>query len=161
MRSTSHRNGERTIAAAGRNQDGRWHVEVIEKLPGTGWVPARLLDLVAEHEPELVVCDGLGPGASIAAKCEELGVTVQKMDGGQYAQACGLIVDGVKEDNLRHLGSPDLWNAIRAASTRPLGDRWLWSRKKSSADISPLVASTLALWAAFGQPEESGELGIY
>ena len=71
------------------------------------------------------------------------------------------MVEHVQAGNLKHLGSPDLWNAIRAAGTRPLGDRWLWSRKKSSADISPLVAATLALWAAIGQPDDDGELVIY
>jgi len=30
-----------------------------------------------------------------------------------------------------------------------MGDgAWAWSRKNSMADISPLVAATLALWAA-------------
>jgi hypothetical protein len=150
-----------TIACAGLNQDGRWHVEVLEKLPGTGWVPSRLLDLQEEHDPHMIVCDGLGPGASIAAKCDEIGVAVTKVDGGQHAQACGLMVEQVAADNLRHLGSTDLWNAVRAAGTRPLGDRWLWSRRKSSADISPLVAATLAVWAAMAQPEETGEVDIY
>jgi hypothetical protein len=30
-----------------------------------------------------------------------------------------------------------------------MGDRWKWSRRKSSsADVSPLVAASLAVWAA-------------
>ena len=150
-----------SIGACGRNQDGRWHVEVLDKRAGTQWVPGRLEELEAEHSPELIVVDGLGPGASIAAKCEEIGVPVTKLDGGQHAQACGLFVEQVAADNLRHLGTPDLWNAVRAAGTRPLGDRWLWSRKKSSADISPLVAATLALGAAMAQPDDTGVGDIY
>jgi hypothetical protein len=38
--------------------------------------------------------------------------------------------------------------AVRGAVTRPLGDSWVWSRKSSAVDISPLVAVTLAHWAA-------------
>jgi len=151
-----------SIAAAGKNQDGRWHVEVIEKLPGTGWLPARLADLVEAHDPEMIVCDELGPGSSVIGKIEEQGVNVTLLKSAEFAQACGRLVDAVSEDKLRHLGSIDLANAIRAAKTRPAADRWLWSRKSSSMDISPLVAATLALWAAMGQPDEDGaEMHIY
>jgi hypothetical protein len=150
-----------SIAAAGRNQDGRWHVEVIEKLPGTGWLPTRLYDLVVAHEPQAIVADKIGPGASTISKLEDLGVPVTLMDGAQHAQSCARLVDAVAEDNLRHLGSLDLLNAIRAASTRQLADRWLWSRRNSTVDISPLVAATLALSAAMGQPEDTGEVTIF
>ena len=99
---------------------------MIEKLPGTGWLPARLYDLVAEHEPSLVVCDRIGPGASLAAKIEELGIEVRTLDAAEHAQSCGRLVDCVNERSLRHLGSLDLLNAIRSARTRKLGDRWAW-----------------------------------
>lgn len=141
-----------SIAAAGLNQDGHWHVEVIEKLPGTSWLPARLFDLVEQHQPELVVCDKLGPGASLMAKLDEVGVAVHAMDGPEHAQACGRFTDAVNEQQLRHLGSQDLLGAVRAAKTRLLGDRWAWSRRSSTVDISPLVAATLALSGAMGQP---------
>ena len=150
-----------SIAAAGKNRDGRWHVEVIEKLPGTGWLPSRLYDLVAEHDPEAIVADKVGPGASLGPKLEELGVAVTLVDGPQHTQACARLVDAVAEDRLAHLGSVDLLNAIRAASTRQFGDRWLWSRRTSTVDISPLVAATLALSAAMGQPDDTGELLVY
>lgn len=142
-----------SIAAAGKNADGHWQVEVIEKLPGTGWLASRLYDLVEQHDAELVVCDKIGPGASLIAKLDEIGVAVKGLDSSEHAQACGMFVDAVNEQTLRHLGSLDLLNAIRAAKTRSLGDRWAWSRKGSSVDISPLVAATLALWAAMGQPD--------
>jgi hypothetical protein len=55
----------------------------------------------------------------------------------------------VKDKTLRHLGSDELRNAILGARTRPIGDgAWAWGRKHSTVDISPLVASTLALGAA-------------
>jgi hypothetical protein len=150
-----------SIAVAGRNQDGNWHIEVIEKLPGTGWLPSRLYELAAEHSPEAIVCDKAGPGASLVGKLEDLGVTMTLLDGPEHAHACSRLVDAVNEDNLRHLGSLDLLNAIRAASTRQLGDRWLWSRRNSTVDISPLVAATLALSAAMGVPDGAGDLDIY
>jgi hypothetical protein len=88
-------------------------------------------------------------------------VTVEQVDAATHALACARMVDAVNEGTLRHRGSMDLLNSIRASSTRPLGDRWLWSRRRSSADISPLVAATLALSAAMGQPEDLGGVVVY
>jgi predicted Fe-Mo cluster-binding NifX family protein len=150
-----------SVAAAGRNQDGNWHVEVIDKRPGTNWLPARLAQVVAQHNVEEIVCDGLGPSASLTTVLEHEDIEVTKLDGSQYAEACGRFVDVVSEGSLRHRGSLDLMNAIRGAKTRPLGDRWLWSRKNSSVDISPLVAATLALYAAMGSPQDYGEVRFW
>jgi hypothetical protein len=141
-----------SLAAAGRTSGGFGHIEVIEKLPGTDWLPERLEHLVASHDVALVVCDDSGPGKSIVPAIEARGIKVKTISAAEHAQACGMLVDMVNAKSLRHVGSLDLWNAIRGASTRPLGDRWAWSRKSSSVDIAPLVASTLALWAAMGQP---------
>jgi 2-polyprenyl-6-methoxyphenol hydroxylase-like FAD-dependent oxidoreductase len=109
------------------------------------------------HSPQLIVCDGYGPAASMLGDLDEAGVQVTALDSKQYADACGRLVDVVTEDTLRHLGSLDLWNAIRGAKTRPLSDRWAWSRKNSTVDISPLVAATIALWAAMGQPDDTDD----
>jgi len=150
-----------SVAAVGRNQEGKWHVEIIEKLPGTGWLPAKLYDLNAAHNPEAIVVDKLGPGASLVQKLDDMGMDVTLVDGSNIAQACARLVDAVAEDNLRHLGTVDLLNAIRAASTRSLADRWLWSRSKSTVDISPLIAVTLALSAAMGMPEDDSGVMIW
>ena len=148
--------GRRTaLGAGGWNQDGDWHIEVIEKLPGTDWLPRKLEELVASHDVTEIVCDGRGPGKSVVPSVEALGLTVRLIDADEHAQACGALVDVVGTRQLKHVGSLDLWNAIRGASTRPLSDRWAWSRKASSVDISPLVACTLALWAAMAQDDNS------
>lgn len=150
--------GRRTaLAAAGKNQDGDWHVEVIEKLPGTEWLPARLAELDLMHSPLQIVCDDLGPGRSLVAACEARGVRVRTLSAPEHAEACGRLVDAVAERSLKHVGSLDLWNAIRGAGTRPLGDRWAWSRKSSTVDISPLVAATLALWSAQAEITDDDE----
>lgn len=145
--------GRRTsLGVAGRNQDGKWHIEVIEKLPGTDWVIDRVEELWNTHNPNSVVMDGNGPAMSLRSALEQRGITVRTLSAAEHAEACARLVDAVAERNLCHRGSLDLWNAIRGASTRPLGDRWAWSRKSSTVDISPLVACTLALWAAMEQP---------
>lgn len=134
-----------SISAAGKREDGLEHVEVIENRRGTGWVVDRLAELVQRHRPFAVVCDKASPAASLVPELEEANVTVEQIDAREYANACGLIFDKVEQGKLRHLGQKEMRDALRGAATRPLGDAWAWSRKSSSADITPLVSCTLAI----------------
>ena len=154
--------GRRTsVAAAGLNEAGELHVEVIEARPGTGWLPQRIEELVQRHEVIEIACDGLGPSAAIAARVEDAaGVEVRRTTAGEYAEACGMFADGVGEKTLRHIGQLELDVAVKGARTRPLVDRWAWSRTKSVADVGPLVAATVAHWAAVRQ-DIGGEVAIY
>jgi hypothetical protein len=147
------------IVAAGRNEQGKLHVEVVHAGAGTGWVTERLAALYRKHEVVEIVCDGYGPSAAIARKADEAGITVKRLDAGMYGQACGAFVDDIGEGTLRHLGQEELAAAIRGAKARPLVDRWAWSRTKSNVDISPLVAATLALWSAV--ENDVGTIAIY
>jgi hypothetical protein len=135
--------GRGTIAVASLRADGNWHVEIVEDRGGSRRMPERITELVKRWKPAAVVCDGYGPTAAIIPDLERLNVGVKTLTAGEHASACARIVE-----TLRHLGQPELTNAVRAAATRPLGDAWAWSRKSSSANISPLVSVTLALSAA-------------
>jgi hypothetical protein len=132
------------IVACGQDDAGRMVVEVVHAGEGTGWLTDRLRSLYAKHDVVQIVCDGYGPSAAMARKAEEAGVNVKRLDSNEYGIACGLFVDAVGEDTLRHLGQDELQSAIRGAKARPLVDRWAWSRTKSSVNIAPLVAATLA-----------------
>jgi hypothetical protein len=136
------------IAAAGQRPDGRAHVEIVDHGRGTGWVVERLREVVERQGAAAVVYDAAGPAASLAAELEASGVPVTSVSATDHARACGLIFDRVDQETLRHLGTSELRAAIHGAAQRPLGDAWAWSRKNSTVDISPLVAATLALWAA-------------
>lgn len=147
------------IVAAGRNEQGLMHVEVLAAGHGTGWLTQRLVELYQKHEVAEIVCDGYGPSAAMARKADDAGITVRRLDSNEYGQACGAFVDAVGEETLRHLGQDELLHAIRGAKARPLVDRWAWSRTKSTVNISPLVAATLALYSAV--ENDVGEVHIY
>ena len=147
------------IVAAGRNERGLMHVEVLHAGAGTGWLTERLVELYRKHDVAELVCDGYGPSAAMARKADDAGIKVRRLDSNEYGQACGLFVDAVGEETLRHLGQEELLAAIRGAKARPLVDRWAWSRTKSTVNISPLVGATLALWSA--TENDVGELHIY
>jgi hypothetical protein len=143
------------ISVAGKRADGFSHVEVIDHRAGTGWVVSRLAELTSRHRNMGVFCDGVSPAASLVPELKQLGVKVTTIDGREQASACGMLFDAVEQRTVRHLGTPELRAAIRSASTRPLGDSWAWARKKSSADISPLVSVTVALWATLAGKRQS------
>lgn len=75
--------------------------------------------------------------------------------GRERAQACGGLFDDVRDDRLRHLGQRHLDLSVEKAVTKPADDAWVWSRKESPVDISPLWAVTLArhAFAAHPRPE--------
>lgn len=136
------------IAAAGRRSDGLFHVEIIQHRRGTGWVVPLLAALTERWQPIALMADGAGPAGSLVHRCDEAGLAVELVKAGDHARACGLLVDSVEQETIRHLGSAELMSALKGATRRPLGDAWAWSRKTSSVDICPLVAATLALWGA-------------
>jgi hypothetical protein len=138
-----------SIAVAGRNQDGLWQVEIADNRDGNDWAVGRLNEIDETHEPALLVADGYGPAGALLPALEEAGVKVKSVTAHEYAQSCGMFVDAVQQQAFQHLGSHELASAVKGAAVRPLVDAWAWSRKKSErVDISPLVAATLALWAA-------------
>lgn len=147
------------IVASGLNDRGKLHVEVVAAGAGTGWVQQRLAELYAKHDVEQIVCDGYGPSAAIARKVDDAGITVRRLDSQEYGIACGMFVDAVGEGQLVHLGQEEMTAAIRGAKARPLVDRWAWSRTKSSVNIAPLVAATLAHWSAV--ENAVGEMAIF
>jgi hypothetical protein len=147
-------NLQTSIALAGRRLDGLTHVEVIDSRPGTSWVPARLAQLDARHEPWEICIDPYGFAAPLADQIEAAGVRLRRLKAGDVTAACGTLLGLVTEAQLRHLGDPDLLKALQTASTRPLGDSWCWARRSSAADITTLVASTIAVWSAQGSPQD-------
>lgn len=149
-----------SVAAAGLNEQGKFHVEIGQHKKGTGWLVAFLAELNERQSPLQIVCDGYGPAASMVGELRDAGVTVSLVSTSEHGQACGHLVDKVQQDELRHLGSVELAAAIAGARTRPLGDAWAWSRKNSAVDITPLVAATLAVWAAAAAGLD-GELAVF
>lgn len=149
-----------SVTAAGMNQDGQKHAEVIHAREGTGWLPERLAALCEKHEVIGIACDGFGPAKALAPKVEDAaGMKVRLLNTGDYADACGTFVNAVEEHDLRHIGQDELTSAVRGARTRPLVDRWAWSRSKSKTDPGPLIAASIALWVV--SEEQFGEVHIF
>lgn len=141
-----------SIACSGLNQHGGLHVEIPFAQPGTGWLAAKVAELVERHRPAVVRADGAAATAPLIEDVRALGVVIDDVSVTEHASACQRFVGLIEQGAITHLGSAELLDAIRGCATRSLGDGWLWSRKAASVDISPLVAATLAVDAAAQAP---------
>lgn len=141
------------IASAALREDGNLHTKVVDHRQGMGWVIPRLVDLNDRYAPAAILLDPAGPAGSLIADLAQYGIEVEQVSAREMAQACGVFHDDVvnKDDDgnhaprLRHTGQEVLTKALQVATSRPLGDAWAWNRRQTTDDISPLVASTLAV----------------
>jgi hypothetical protein len=123
------------------------HVECVKHDMGTAWV-VPLCVARRDRFRELVI-DPAGPAVELIAPLEAEGLTVRRVSTEDAKAACGQFLTDVTEGRAVHRGQPMLDQAVQNADKRDVGDGgWLWSRKRSSVDISPLYAVTLAKWAA-------------
>lgn len=135
------------IGAGGRRADRKKHLELIAHEEGTGWVVPRLKELKAKWRPAGFVCDEASPAFSLVPELLEAGIRVKVMNAGEQAQAYGILIDGVKDATVVHIGQEPVRQAIKGATRRALGERYAWGRRASSVDITPLVVVTEAAWA--------------
>lgn len=154
-----------SIALAGQRDDGDWHVELDDdqhtRGRGVAWLTPSVENLV-EKNPQLraVVADVAGPikpllierNGRYFLKRDDggLGVEITPLKVSELGAGCSLVLAGVVTGGLWHLGQPQLTAAALGAGKRPLGDTgmWVWSRRMSESDITPIQAGTYALTGA-------------
>lgn len=138
------------LAVAGLRQDEAYHGEVIDHRPGTDWVVARCVELSVRWDEMRWHLDPAGPAGSLIRGLESAGLEVVETTARSLAQSCGLLFDLVTSTPPRffHRGQLALDTALESAEKRDLADAWAWKRSSADADISPLVAVTIALGAA-------------
>lgn len=150
-----------SIGAAWKMEDGRFQVVLIDSRPGTAWVAQRVADIWHTDRPSGIWLDRNGPAGSLISDLDNLNVPlVNDVPVGDLAKACGQFYDacqptyaedGVTEliaGKLAHLDDELLLATLDGAAKRPVSDAWVWARRASNIDISPLVAVTMALYGA-------------
>lgn len=114
-------------------------IELVEHRPGTGWCADRCNELTGLHGGQVAVDFG-GPAGVLADNIE----SCDKMGGREVVQAVGAMYDGIVEATAVFRWDQRFDDAIGGAVKKPVGDNWVWSRKASSADVTPLMAASLA-----------------
>lgn len=139
-----------SISVAGKAAGSdKWHFEVIESGPGSAWLVPRVLELQKSNQGSQFVYDPRSPIISMVGDMERSFIPLIAVTAQQFTAACGSIIDAIERLLCQYPDpQPEVDAAIRAAGIRNVGDTWVFSRRNSEADISPLVSVTLALWGA-------------
>lgn len=124
------------IAVAGANG----HVELWMHEPGTEWVVEECNRLTKEHRTT-VAYDAGGPAASFADQLKN----GESMTGREVLLACGAMYDAIVDSKVTFRQDDAFDAAMNGAVKKVVGDLWCWSRRASMADVTPLMAATLAL----------------
>lgn len=147
--------GHAAIVACWPDRDGRPTLELVDYAPGVSWAAPRLAALAAKHRPAAVLADSAGPVATVVDDAARAGLTITTLTSREYAAACAALHDDLVDGAIQHHADPAMDVAAAGAARRPLGDAWAWGRRTSAADISPLVAGTVARWAWTHPPARS------
>lgn len=154
-----------TLGWAARRADGRVHIEVIAKRRGVAWVPARLAQAVTASNAQGVVMDPGSPSGGLVpdveAALEPLGMELTTTSTRDYVQACTGFLDAVLgitdevdergepvvDPTVRHVGQPELDDAVPVLTKRTTGRGWMWAAMDDATDdITSIEMATLAHW---------------
>lgn len=134
------------LSAAIAASDGQV-CELIEHRDGVSWLLERAQSL-AERWGGRFVIEANGPAVSIADDMERAGLAVRRLTSSEMSAACARFYDAVADNTVTIRRAQVLDAAVEGLAKRPVGDRFVWDRRVSRADITPLVAVTLALGAS-------------
>lgn len=126
--------------------------EVVSARQGVDWLVPEAVHIYREHDDVHGVCllGGASASAGFADELRALNVPFYLANRTDYVAACGMLVDVIQAGGMRVVTSelfPRLDMAVKGA-IRAGADGFIWARLDVTVDISPLVALTLAHWAA-------------
>lgn len=140
-----------SVSLAGKRADGLWHAELYEHRSGADWAPAWVAERATKNVLHGVVVDELsGLVEKRRGRNYLVGTDVEVTLSGarDMAIACAGYFDDVMAKRLRHTNQPQVNTSLAHAGKRSIGDGWAWNKKTATADITPTVSQTLALWGA-------------
>ena len=116
-------------------------IELVDHRQGLDWVVARCNELTAKHGGKVALDFG-GPAGVLADGIDD----VEKMAGPDVIRSCGAMFDAIVENRVTFRSEQgDAFDAaVEGVVKKPVSDQWVWSRKASMADVTPLMAATLA-----------------
>jgi len=165
------------ISVAAFRPDGRVHVEVVAYRTGTDWVVPWLVERKGREGllGVAVQANGSPVGSLLTEMHKQLkanketntpAMEIIEWGGGELGRGTGQFFDLVRQKGLRHRGGTGsnttdaLTLAASTAQSKPISDYWLWDRKRSPFDVSPLIAVNAAVWALL-RPEEENTTSAY
>lgn len=143
----SHDRSVTSVAAATTDASGRPFVEVRERRAGMLWVPEFLAQVAEASGSHEVALQSKGCASmEFVGPLTDLGMDVIEVDGSHIGIATGRFRDRVRERRLVHVPQPAVDDAVAAGVVKVVAGNVAWDRRRSIADISGLVAETVALY---------------
>lgn len=148
-----------SAAIVAASEDGV--IEVLEHRPGLSWVLAWIDNKKSRATYQWAV-DASGPAGALLPELEKrITGGIYQVKGGELSKASASFYDAVADGTIRIRRHPALDAAVAGAARRTSGDSWAWSRTGSSSDSCPLVAATIARWAALQTADEAAPVFAY
>jgi phage terminase large subunit-like protein len=136
-----------SIGVAGPAKAGNLHVELVEQCATSSKVVEILTAMHKAHRVPIML-DPRAAAAGIIPDLLAAKVPVVEVSTTDLVKACAHLKQLVRDGQVRHRQQQPLDTAVAGAAVRTIGEGWAWTRRVSTVDISPLVAVTLAAWAA-------------
>lgn len=114
--------------------------ELVDHRAGTGWVVGRCNELTAMHGGRVALDFG-GPAGVLADSINDC----DRLQGREVTQACAAMYDAIVEARVTFRTDTAFDKAVEGVVKKPVGDNWVWSRKASMEDVTPLMAATVAM----------------
>lgn len=138
------------VVAAWRDDQGDAWVEIMAHRPGTDWLGRFIQGVAKSGQRQAITYDRIGSNLEPSARLDLMKPKVRS-DGLHYTKgivpAQQSFVREIDEGRMRHTGQPGLTWALEGAVWRQSEGFRVFGRKASTADITPAVAASMALWA--------------
>lgn len=143
------------LAIAWYSPEGIPSVQILEHKAGYSWMPAYIGKLLTDNRGVEIGFDAIGNNLSVNQTIQRMrGVpknNLRAMTMKEVAAGVSLLTSHVSDHALVHAKDASLDKAAEEVAFRYSGDSRLFGRRQSSADISPLVAASNALYIAAGK----------
>lgn len=145
------------ISIATRRNDGDLHIEVAMANRGTEWIIPWLLERESRGVQPfqgIAVQKTGAPASGMIADLRRAGLPVVEWGPGlEILAGTQSFYDGIVQHKIKHRPSPTLDRAAASGISRNVGDGWVFDRRNSPVDVSPIIACAAAVWLEHQPPE--------
>lgn len=139
-----------------------WHgqvpyLEVVDYRRGTDWLPERVKDLRGRNDGARWLVEAAGAVGAVLPDIKAVaGLEPQALTPREMGQACVALQTAVADGQIEHDGSQAMTIALAGAAKRDAGEGlWMWAQRRSSTDIAPLPAGSIALLGLLKAPRSA------
>lgn len=131
---------------------------VVKSAPGMAWLADTVADLYGQGYRTFAYATD-GPARELADELPAMpSARLVPVQGAEYADAWGQLLEAIARRQLRHDGSDVLAIHASNVATRPMVDRAAPSRRNSAGPVSAIIALMVGMWVLDHRPPPSPAL---